>query len=87
MTTATRSRTATRPQGQTRTDTDGNTPAPQAEQPPRPAIWLQVVTASGSTQPVGIAIDAPDWETALDNAIMQAKLFVMREQLAAARKG
>ena len=83
MTTATRSRTQTAD----RTNTDGNTPAQQAEQPPRPAIWLQVVTASVSTQPVGIAIDAPDWETALDNAIMQAKLFVMREQLAAARKG
>ena len=81
MTTTTRSMTQTNTD-KARTDT----PA-QPEQPTRPAIWLQVVTASGSTQPVGIAIDAPDWETVLDNAVTQVKLLVMREQLAAARKG
>ena len=52
-------------------------PAP----PPRPAIWLQVVLPGGSIQPVGIALDAPDWEQVLDNTVTQIKLLVMRDLL------
>ena len=66
----------------------GQKPAEQPAQPPRPAIWLQVVLPGGGSQPVGIALDAPDWEQVLDNTVTQIKLLVMRDllsrQLAAA---
>lgn len=80
MTTATRQRPTTKPA----TPEAGEAPA----QPPRPAIWLQVVLPGGASQPIGIALDDPAWEQTLDNAVTQIKLLVMRDllnrQLAAA---
>ena len=80
MTTATQRRT--RP---TTAKPTADAPA-QTEQPSRPAIWLQVVTANGATQPAAISIEHPDWEMALDSAVNQIKLIVLREQLAQMRK-
>ena len=78
MSTATRQRPTTKPA----------TPAQQdaPAQPPRPAIWLQVVLQSGASQPVGIALDDPGWEQAFDNTVTQIKLLVMRDQVQALRK-
>lgn len=64
----------------------GQEAAEQAAQPPRPAIWVQVVLQSGASQPVGIALDDPDWERTLDNAVTQIKLLVMRDQVQALRR-
>lgn len=76
-------RTAVKPQ--TNTDVP-RTAQPQPEQPQRPAIWVQLVTPEGSTQPVQILIEAPDWEMQLDGLITQIKLHVLRQKLAAAQK-
>ena len=74
MTTATRQRPTTKPA----------TPAQQdaPAQPPRPAILLQVFLPGGARPPVGIALDDPAWEQALDNTVTQIKLLVMRDLLA-----
>lgn len=73
--------------GQTgKTESDGIGQKAAEQQPPRPAIWLQVVLQSGASQPVGIALDAPDWEQALDNTVTQIKLLVMRDQVQALRR-
>lgn len=77
MTTRTQSRT----QSRTRTDTDAGTDGQAQQTPPQPAVWLQVVLPSGASQPVGIALDAPDWERRLDETVTQVKLLVMRDLL------
>ena len=83
MATTTQRRTRTA----TRTDTDGHGQAtPPAEQPPRAAIWLQLALPGGSTQPVGIPLDAPDWEMILDNAVMQVRVLALRYQVESLRK-
>lgn len=84
MATRTVSRTS-----RTKSDEVGQVGQPTAEQPaqpPRPAIWLQVVLQSGASQPVGIALDDPAWEQTLDSAVTQIKLLVMRDQVQALRK-
>ena len=56
--------------------------APAAEQPARPAIWLQVILPSGgATQPAAIPLDAPEWERILDQVVANVKLAVMRDML------
>lgn len=78
MATRTATRTNTQTNTQANTDEHGQ---PAAQEPPRPAIWLQVVLQAGASQPVGIALDDPAWEQALDNTVTQIKLLVMRDLL------
>lgn len=53
-----------------------------AEQPARPAIWLQVILPSGgATQPAAIPLDVPEWERMFDQIVINIKLAVMRDML------
>lgn len=63
-----------------------DTPA-QPEQPPRPAIYLQIVLPDGASQPVGIALDAPDWENRLGDLVQQVTLIAYRWQVSQMRNG
>lgn len=58
------------------------TATPAAEQPARPAIWLQVILPSGgATQPAAIPLDVPEWERMFDQIVINIKLAVMRDML------
>lgn len=61
-------------------------PQPEA-QPQRPAIYLQIVLPDGASQPVGVALDTPDWERQLGVIVQQLTLIAYRWQVGQMKKG